>query len=101
MPVSGSSARAEGEAVRRWGSLETERKYVFVRVWEGGKRKKEGCWTKRAYHVSGSWLMSVRLVSLRMARIRSKESAWRILSNWTCGISKNLSKRLKGDPKLN
>lgn len=34
-------------------------------------------------HVSGSWLMSVNLVSFRIARILSKESACRILSNCT------------------
>lgn len=37
------------------------------------------------YHVSGSWLMSVKLVSLRMTLIRSKESACRIRSNCTYG----------------
>lgn len=36
------------------------------------------------YHVSGSWLMSVKLVSLRMTLIRSRESACRIRSNCTC-----------------
>lgn len=34
-------------------------------------------------HVSGSWLMSVSLVSFRIARILSRESACRILSNCT------------------
>lgn len=34
----------------------------------------------QCHHVSGSWLMSVRLVSLRMTLIRSKESACRIRS---------------------
>lgn len=38
----------------------------------------------RWHHVSGSWLMSDKLVSLRMTRIRSKEFACRIRSNWTC-----------------
>lgn len=32
------------------------------------------------YHVSGSWLMSVKLVSLRMTLTRSKDSACRIRS---------------------
>lgn len=37
----------------------------------------------RTRHVSGSWLMSVSLVSLRMARIRSREPACRIRSSCT------------------
>lgn len=43
----------------------------------------------RWHHVSGSWLMSDKLVSLRMTRIRSKESACRIRSNCTCKFHLN------------
>lgn len=42
-------------------------------------------------HVSGSWLMSVSLVSFRIARILSKESACRILSNCTWRNNEELS----------
>lgn len=38
----------------------------------------------QGHHVSGSWLMSLNLVSFRMILIRSKDSAWRIRSSWTC-----------------
>lgn len=41
------------------------------------------------HHVSGSWLMSDKLVSLRMTRIRSKESACRIRSSCTCKFHSN------------
>lgn len=41
-------------------------------------------WGAQWHHVSGSWLMSVNLVSFRMILIRSSDSAWRIRSNWTC-----------------
>lgn len=43
----------------------------------------------RWYHVSGSWLMSDKLVSLRMTRIRSKDSACRIRSSCTCKFHLN------------
>lgn len=46
------------------------------------ERKKETVFVQW-HHVSGSWLMSVKLVSFRMPLIRSNESACRIRSSWT------------------
>ena len=40
-------------------------------------------------HVSGSWLMSVSLVSLRIARILSREPACRIRSSCTWGATES------------
>lgn len=43
------------------------------------------------HHVSGSWLMSVKLVSFRIIRIRSKDSACLIRSSWTCQTHTNIT----------
>lgn len=65
--------------VGRWGA---ELGGETLQSWLGGGRK-VGVGSQGGHHVSGSWLMSVRLVSFRMALMRSKESAWRMRSNCT------------------
>lgn len=53
-------------------------------------------------HVSGSWLMSVNLVSFKIALILSKESACRILSNctWRNNVKMNAGDTLPMFPLL-
>lgn len=85
---SGRRRWAEGErwrAGRREGGREGQINNVIGPVIRDGYKE----FARRHHHVSGSWLMSDKLVSLRMTRIRSKESACRIRSNCTCKFHLN------------